>query len=516
MTRAPAEPEQATPARVLVVDDDPAITAALALTLEQSGYHPVEAQGPSEALEVVSRASAASDPPIDLVLQDMNFSRSTSGAEGLELLGELRRHTRAPVVLMTAWGTIDLAVEGMRAGAFDFLTKPWSRARLLEVIETALGVARARQGGGGTSPSRRELESRADFSGIVGEDPRFLHLLDLVARVAPTDASVLITGESGTGKEGLAEALHRNSRRSEGPFVKVNVGGLSPSLFESEMFGHVRGAFTGAHGRRTGRFELAHGGTIFLDEIGELEAANQVKLLRVLQDRTYEPVGSSQTLEVDVRVVAATNRRLDEMVARGTFREDLLYRLNLISLELPPLRERPGDVPLLARFFLARSAERYGREKLRFTVEALRRLSCRSWPGNIRQLEQAVERAVLLCGGEQIDVAELAILDDRPSTEASVAARHLPAVGAMTLDEMERAMIRKALAHHRGNLTRTARSLGLSRAALYRRLHRHGLGKNAAGQSGEAGGPRDTVRAGPDAGENRKRRSGGRERPIRD
>jgi DNA-binding NtrC family response regulator len=455
-------------ARVLVVDDDASVRASLTLLLEQHGYRVAGAADPAEALALLAAT------PCDLVLQDMNFSRATSGGEGLALLREVReRCSQVPVVLITAWGSIELAVEGMKAGAADFLTKPWSNAALLSALETALSLRRVRDGGE-PALDRAELDRRWDLRGLVGEDPRFLRVLELVGRVAPTDAAVLITGESGTGKELVAEAIHRNSRRRQGPFVKVNLGGISSTLFESEMFGHVRGAFTDARADRRGRFEVAHGGTIFLDEVGEVEPAAQVKLLRVLQDRSYEVLGSSTPRTVDVRAVAATNRDLPEMVARGQFREDLLYRLNLIAIRLPALRERPSDVPLLARTLLARAAEVYGRPALALTPPALSWLAAQRWPGNVRQLEQLMRRAVLVAEGDRLDPPELAALADPGSAERPDSA--LPHPGSMTLEEVERQMIARALEHYRGNLTRVAEALGLSRPALYRRLEKHGLG----------------------------------------
>jgi DNA-binding NtrC family response regulator len=374
---------------------------------------------------------------------------------------------------MTAWGSIPLAVEGMKAGASDFVTKPWTNAQLLQSVRTALGLAKAGAAPPGTPPTREELDERCDFGVLAGADPRFLAALEVVARVAPTDASVLVTGESGTGKELVAEALHRNGRRRGGPFVKVDLGGVPATLFESEMFGHVRGAFTDAKADRKGRFELAHGGTIFLDEIGETEPAVQVKLLRVLQDRTYEALGSSAPRTVDVRVVSATNRDLGEMVRRGQFREDLLYRLNLIAVHLPPLRERPGDVPLLARRFLSTFAQAHGREALSLSAAATRWLQAQPWPGNVRQLRQWIERAVLV---GRSDVLEPFDLEASGAMEGRAApADALPPVGSMTMDELERAMIVKSLRHHQGNLTRVAESLGMSRPALYRRLEKHGI-----------------------------------------
>ncbi|HYN05696.1 MAG TPA: sigma-54 dependent transcriptional regulator [Vicinamibacteria bacterium] len=451
---------------ILVVDDDASVTASLGLLLRRAGYAVRSAASPAEALAVTEEPS--------LVLQDMNFSRHTSGEEGLALLRELKgRWPHVPVVLMTAWGSIPLAVEGMKAGGADFVTKPWTNAQLLQSVRTALGLAEARPAATGPAPEREELDERCDFGELVGEDPRLLAVLEVVARIAPTDASVLVTGESGSGKELVAEAIHRNSRRQGGPFVKVNLGGIATPLFESEMFGHVRGAFTDARADRKGRFEMADGGTVFLDEIGEVEPSAQVKLLRVLQDRTYEALGSSTTQTVDVRIVSATNRDLGEMVARGQFREDLLYRLNLISVHLPPLRERPGDIPLLVHRFLSTFAQAYGRESLAVSPAAMRWLQAQPWPGNVRQLRQWVERAVIV---SRRDVLEPGDLEATAAMEGGAGPRDaLPPVGSMTLDEIERAMIVKSLKHHQGNLTRVAESLGMSRPALYRRLEKYGI-----------------------------------------
>jgi two-component system NtrC family response regulator len=296
-------------------------------------------------------------------------------------------------------------------------------------------------------------------------------VLQLVGRVASTDASVLITGESGTGKELVAEALHRNSRRSHGPFVKVNLGGISASLFESEMFGHVKGAFTDARHDRKGRFEVANGGTIFLDEIGDLDPASQVKMLRVLQDRTFEVLGSSQRRTVDVRVVSATNRNLAEMVARGEFREDLLYRINLIAVHLPPLRERRDDVPVLARRFVQAVAQVYRREQLRLAPAAVTWLQAQPWPGNVRQLKQWVERTVLVTDGDVLEAEDFQVTADMEPRET--VRDTLPPVGSMTIDEIEKAMILKSLKHHAGNISKVAEALGLSRAALYRRFEKY-------------------------------------------
>jgi DNA-binding NtrC family response regulator len=361
----------------------------------------------------------------------------------------------------------------MRAGAADFITKPWSNAQVVQSVKTALALAAGPGDAAPASATRAELDARHTFPGIVGTDPKLLCVLELVARVAPTDASILITGESGTGKELIAEAVHANSPRRHGPFVKVNLGGISATLFESEMFGHVRGAFTDARADRRGRFEMADGGTIVLDEIGELDLSAQVKLLRVLQDRSFEVLGSSTTRSVDVRVVSSTNRDLVEMVAKGSFREDLFYRLNLITVRLPALRERPDDVPLLAEHFLDAAARRFARARPAVTPRALAWLAAQAWPGNVRELRQAVERAVLVVDGGRIDVehfAALAALEASGNREPE-----LPSPGTMTLDAIEKAMIERCLVHASGNLTRAAEALGISRTALYRRLQKHGI-----------------------------------------
>jgi DNA-binding NtrC family response regulator len=453
-------------APILIVDDDASITASLGLLLKQHGYRPMAAHGPDEALALVR-----SERP-RLVIQDMNFTRRTTGEEGLELLGAIHAEEPGlPVILMTAWGSISLAVEGMKRGAADFITKPWSNAQVLQSVETVLGLADVRAASQ-PAPTRQQLDERFDFSNIIGSDPKIVQLLELVARVAPTDASVLITGESGTGKELIAEAIHRNSRRKNAAFVKVNLGGISSTLFESEMFGHVRGAFTDARQDRKGRFEVAAGGTIFLDEIGELDPPSQVKLLRVLQDRTYEVLGSSRTKTVDVRIMAATNRNLPELVGTGQFREDLLYRLNLINIHVPPLRERRTDIPALAHHFLRMSNVAYATDVAGMTARAMAWLQSQSWPGNIRQFRQLIERAVLIRGAKELDADDFAaVRDAAPARDAS----ELPAAGTMTLDEIEKQMIVKCLRAFDGNLSRAADALGLSRAALYRRLEKHGL-----------------------------------------
>jgi DNA-binding NtrC family response regulator len=452
---------------ILLVDDDRSVTASLALLLKQAGYRTVSAASPAEALDVLRRE------PCQVVIQDMNFSRRTSGEEGLALVRDIKAlHPTLPVVLISAWGSIDLAVQGMKAGASDFVTKPWTNRQMLQTVQTAIGleVSRAAEAGE-PQPSRESLDERYDFGNLVGADRKMLRVLQLVGRVAPTDASVLITGESGTGKELVADAIHRNSRRAGAPFVKVNLGGISSSLFESEMFGHVRGAFTDARADRKGRFEMAHGGTIFLDEIGDLDPASQVKMLRVLQDRSFEVLGSSQRREVDVRVVAATNRPLADMVARGEFREDLLYRINLIPIHVPALRDRPGDVPILATRFLQAVGQVYRREPLSLSAAASQWLQVQPWPGNVRQLRHWIERAVLVGAHDVLEITDF--LDLARMDAQGDAPDPLPPVGSMTMDEIERGMIVKSLRHHGGNISRVAESLGLSRAALYRRCEKY-------------------------------------------
>jgi two-component system, NtrC family, response regulator len=451
---------------ILLIDDDPAIALSLALLLKQAGYRTVSAAGPREAFELLGKGG------IRLVLSDMNFSRATTGDEGLELLATIRaRWPSVPVILMTAWGSIALAVRGVRAGAVDFITKPWTHQQVLGAVRTTLELSHSAASSSDAPPSRVELAARFDVADLVGTDPRFLKVLDVAGRVARTDAAVLITGESGTGKELVAEAIHRASPRRDGPFVKVNLGGISSQLFESEMFGHVRGAFTDARQDRKGRFEMADGGSIFLDEIGDLDVASQVKLLRVLQDRTYETLGSSLTRTVNVRVVSATNKNLADAVDRGAFREDLLYRLNLIALHLPPLRERAGDIALLARRFLDELGRLYQRE-LTATDDAFDWLAAQPWPGNVRQLRHLIERTVLVSGKQRLDADAFRLVAAmEPDGRRDPAA----ALGHLTLDEMEKAMIENSLKLHGGNVSRVAEALGLSRAALYRRFEKYGI-----------------------------------------
>lgn len=456
---------------ILIIDDDIAIRTSLSLLLKKEGFDASSVGNPVEALDFLEKQHP------ELVLLDMNFSNSTTGEDGLRMLERIKkRNPNLPVILITGWATIDLAVKGMKLGASDFINKPWQNAHLVDSIRTILNLKSADSAKNKTAipgaPSRKELDRQFDFSNIIGEDPQMLRVLETVGRVAATEAPVLILGESGTGKELIAEAIHQNSPRFKRPFVKVNLGGISSGLFESEMFGHVRGAFTDARHDRAGRFETAHLGTIFLDEIGDLELSSQVKLLRVLQDRTYEVLGSSRTKTVDVRVICATNKNLEEMVAKNLFREDLLYRINLITLRLPALRERPGDIPLLVNHFIKNLGELYHRP-LRVGREAMNWLKQLPLPGNVRQLKNLVERVVLLSPADTLDLA--AFQHQYQPVAGKTAGGALPEVGAMTLEEMEVQMIRRAMDFHKGKIARVARSLGLTRSALYRRLEKFGI-----------------------------------------
>ncbi|HPI10487.1 MAG TPA: sigma-54 dependent transcriptional regulator [Catalimonadaceae bacterium] len=449
---------------ILIIDDDFAVRSSLTLLLSTEGFGVVQADGKEQAL------SALQLHPVELVILDLNFSLATSGTEGMDLLETIRlRFPSLPVILITGWGSFELAVQGMRLGARDFINKPWSNDHLLQSIRTLLEIQKPDS----QRKNRKDLNKEFQLENIISEDEKMLEQLETLCRVAPTDAPVLIMGESGTGKELMAEALHQNSLRRNKPFLKVNLGGISSTLFESEMFGHVRGAFTDARTERTGRFEMASRGTIFLDEIGDLESSSQVKLLRVLQDRTYEQLGSSKTRSVDLRIVCATNKNLPEMVSQGSFREDLLYRINLITIHLPPLRERKNDIPLLVRHFIGNLREIYHRPDLDVTPEALKWLKQLPLPGNIRQLKNLVERSVLISRNQRLDVE-----DFRSQLESSASRKGiltLPEVGTVTLEEVEVLMIRKALEFHKNRISKAAASLGLTRSSLYRRLDKHNI-----------------------------------------
>lgn len=446
---------------ILIIDDDSAVRSSLSFMLKRAGYEAQVVPGPREAIEVVRTVAP------DLILMDMNFTLSTTGEEGLTLLKQVKVfRPDTPVILMTAWGSIQLAVQGMQAGAFDFIPKPWNNAALLQRIETALELS--------TAPKETTQEQNDAFNRnhIIGRSQGLTDVLNTIARIAKTNASVLITGESGTGKELIAEAIHINSQRAKHPFVKVNLGGISQSLFESEMFGHKKGAFTDASADRTGRFEMADKGTIFLDEIGDLDLSCQVKLLRVLQDQTFEVLGDSRPRKTDIRVVSTTNADLRKMVNERTFREDLFYRVNLITVKLPALRERREDIPLLVRHFADRQAETNGLPRTEFSADAMQFLSRLPYPGNIRELKNLVERTILVSGKPTLDASDFDAQYIRHNDQK--AAESTSFIG-MTLDEIERQTILQALERHKGNLSQVAMALGISRAALYRRLEKHNI-----------------------------------------
>jgi len=449
---------------ILIIDDDIAVRASLELMLQQHGFGGKSVSSPAEALVFLAKESP------ELIILDLNFSIETSGDEGLNLLHQIRKvKPFVPIILITGWATIELAVKGMKMGANDFINKPWSNDYLLQSIQTLLHLQDKKS----VKLSRQNLDQLYNFQQIIGQDNKILEILETTGSVATTDASVLIMGESGTGKELIAEGIHQNSLRSNKPFVKVNLGGISTSLFESEMFGHIRGAFTDARYDRAGRFEMANKGTIFLDEIGDLDPSSQVKLLRVLQDRTYEVLGSSRSKTVDVRVVCATNRNLEEMVTKGSFREDLLYRINLITIKLPSLKERPGDIPLLVDFFVTNFKEIYNRPALTVSRDAMKWLQQLQLPGNIRQLKNLVERSLLVSKKDYLDTADFqSQLESSPDKSGKL---QLPAVGSITLEELEIQMIRKAMEFHKSRITKAAKALGITRSALYRRLEKYNI-----------------------------------------
>ena len=447
--------------RVLVADDQPHILEAVELLLKPHGIRVDCVRSPQRLLEAMGQSD------YDVLLIDLNYTRdTTSGQEGLDLLARIQEtDPRIPVIVMTAWGNIGLAVESMKRGARDFIQKPWENERLISLIrlhaELYQALKRARQ---------LEMENRLlraeGMPEFVASAPAMQPVLQLIAQVGPSDANVLITGEHGTGKEIVARLLHAASPRARMPLVAVNAGGLPEGTFESEIFGHVKGAFTDARTDRVGRFELANGGTLFLDEIANVPLRQQAKLLRVLETGELERVGSSQTRRVDVRILSATNAQLHEEVKSGNFREDLLFRINTVEIHLPPLRDRREDIPLLAMHFLNRNRARYRKQVSGFSSAAMHQLLHYSWPGNVREFEHAVERAVLLCRGEEIEPADLSITAARPAA---------PSFENMSIEEAESLLVRKMLRRCDGNISQAAEALGLSRAALYRRIEKYGL-----------------------------------------
>jgi DNA-binding NtrC family response regulator len=449
------------PPRVLIADDQADVLQALRLLLKSEGFQIDVASSPAAIL------SAVEAKDFDAVLLDLNYTRdTTSGREGLDLLNEIRRlDNTLPVIVMTAWASVETAVNAMRIGARDYVQKPWDNARLLATLRTQVELGQALRREQRLEEESRRLR-RQGLPELIAESKVMAPVLEIMERVAPSEANVLITGEHGTGKDVVARWLHAASDRASKPLVTMNAGGVAESLFESELFGHVKGAYTDAKTDRIGCFELADGGTLFLDEIANVPVKQQAKLLRVLESGELQRVGSSKTRKVDVRVLSATNANITGLVAEGGFREDLLYRLNTVEIHLPPLRDRLEDIPLLATHFLRRHAEKYGRPTLRFEPDAMRALRGHSWPGNVRELEHVVERSILMARGDSVRADDLGL---RNTTDGGAQLEQ------MTLDDAESFLIQKALDRHDGNVSHAAAALGLSRSALYRRIQRYDL-----------------------------------------
>lgn len=443
---------------ILIIDDDRTVCTSLTLLLSKRGGYQVRAiHQPNIALETIAEYKP------QLILLDMNFTIDTSGKQGIRLLEMIREeHKDTSVILMTGWATVQLAVRGMKIGARDFIAKPWDNKSLLDSIKNIQVLHH------NTEHESRSTRSQEDTS-IIGEHPLMLDIMDMVARVAPTEASVLITGESGTGKELIAEAIHQKSKRSSAPFVKVNLGGISTDLFESEMFGHLKGSFTGAYNDREGRFARADGGTIFLDEIGELAQASQVKMLRVLQEKTYERLGSSDPNRTDIRVISATNKDLQQLATTGEFREDLYYRVNLINIHLPALDQRRSDIPLLVNYFVSSVAQLYDTDRPYIDAETMEWLTNQEYKGNIRQLKNVVERTFLL----NLKQRQLTTKDFKPAFTFSGPSSAMK--NELTLQSIEIDAIKKALAKHSHSISSAARSLGITRSSLYRRLEKYNI-----------------------------------------
>ena len=446
---------------VLIADDQPDVLEALRLLLKAEGYRIESAASPSGILGAIEARD------FDIVVMDLNYARdTTSGQEGLDLLTQIRAmDSTLPVVVMTAWGTIELVVEAMRRGARDFIQKPWENNRLLAIVRTQIELCRTLRNEQRLEAENRLLRAEGRPT-LIAESPAMQPTLQLITRIAPSDANVLITGEHGTGKEVVARTIHTLSERASSPMVTVNVGGLSEGVFESELLGHVKGAFTDAKTDRVGRFELANGGTLFLDEIANVPLAQQAKLLRVLESGELERVGSSKTRKVDVRVLSATNANLPEEAEQGRFRPDLLFRLNTIEIRIPALRDRREDIRPLAMHFLNTYASRYRKPVKGLDAAALELLNAHPFPGNVRELDHAIERATLMSQGDMVRSGDLGLVDGRSSAGR---------VEDMSLEQVEEFLIRKALARYDGNVSQAAKALGLSRSALYRRIQRYDI-----------------------------------------
>ena len=448
------------PHRILVADDQPDVLEALRLLLKAEGYQIETAKSPSAVLKAVEARD------FSLAIIDLNYARdTTSGQEGLDLLAKLQTADPSlPVVVMTAWASVEVAVEAMRRGAKDFITKPWENPRLIAIVRNQIELAGAVRAYRRLEQENQILRGKGGPT-LIAQAPSMRPVLDIIARVGPSDANVLITGENGTGKGVVAQALHAVSVRAAKPFIAVNMGGLPEGVFESELFGHVRGAFTDAKVDRAGRFELADSGTLFMDEIGNIPMSQQAKILRTLETGEFERVGSSRTSRTNVRLISATNSDLNAEVAAGKFRQDLLFRLNTIHLHLPPLRERREDIALLAQHFLKGHVTRYNKPITGFDEAALEAMKNYSWPGNVRELDHSVERGVLMTQGKVIRAPDLGLN----------AGQSAPRLEDMSLEEVESFLIKKTLARCDGNARKAAEELGLSRSAFYRRLERYKL-----------------------------------------
>jgi DNA-binding NtrC family response regulator len=446
---------------VLVADDQPHILDALELLLEPEGFRMEKARSPFMVLEALKSGS------YDALLIDLNYTRdTTSGKEGLDLLTQIKAHdSQMPVIVMTAWANVEVAVEAMRRGAQDFIQKPWDNARLLSILRTQIDLHHAVRRAQRLEAENRMLRAQ-NLPELIATAPAMQPVLATIARIGPSDANVLITGEHGTGKEVVAQMLHALSARTSRSLVAVNTGALPEGTFESELFGHVKGAFTDARTERIGRFELADGGTLFLDEIANVPMRQQAKLLRVLETGEMERVGSSKTRRVDARLISATNADLHAEVEAGRFRADLLFRLNTVEIHLPPLRERREDIPPLAAHFLARYVQRYRKQVQGIDSGAIQAMLQHAWPGNVRELDHTIERAVLMARGSQIESADLGLSAARVSNQG---------LEEMSLESVESILIRKALSRSNGNVSQAAEALGLSRGALYRRMEKYGI-----------------------------------------
>lgn len=442
---------------ILIADDDPAIVTSGKFLFKDEGWKVVEARSPQEAVKQIEKTEC------DVALVDMNYARNTTGGtEGLDLISRIHEvDPDLPVVVMTAWGTIDLAIKAIKGGAADFVQKPWENARVVQQIRSHGVACRALRRNRLLEEENQLLRDQNAPTGFICQSPAMQQVMDMIVQVAPSRASILLLGENGTGKGVVAQMIHEKSLLRDGPFISVNMGGLPENLFESEMFGHVKGAFTDAKTDRAGRFELAKGGTLFLDEIGNMTLSQQGKILRLLETGEYERVGSSRTLKADVRIVAATNANLRAAVQAGAFREDLFFRLNTVTIDLPPLRDRQDDILPLADYFARMHGRKYHKPVKGLDEDTKAALLAHAWPGNIRELSHAMERAVLMCKGETLALRDLAIDSDSGGKES---------LDTMSIEEVEKILMQKALDRNDGNVTKAAEQLGMSRATFYRRM----------------------------------------------